>query len=122
MEALTSNIHMDCVQDGYQQPFHPEFRYNGALPHLKVLEEVGHQLKELCIFSIEDHKVENVVESEDEEWINMATGLYMEHLLKHCPNLTHLVIRNTKLLTMGSLCAEENSIINTSIQDLNLEE
>lgn len=52
----------------------------------------------------------------------MATGVYMGHLLKHCPNVTHLAIRKTILLTMGPLCDGEKAITNTSIQDLNLHE
>lgn len=63
----TVNIRMECEQDQYQQPYHPEFRYNGAggqLLHLQVLEEIGDQLKELCIFNIGGYKMNNVIESD----------------------------------------------------------
>lgn len=58
---------MECEQDQYQQPYHPEFRYDGAgcqLLHLRVLEEIGDQLKELCIFNIGGYKMNNVIESD----------------------------------------------------------
>jgi hypothetical protein len=111
----------------------PIFTYNlmgPHLPHLDLLEKIGDSVDRL-LFAFPDSsygsKFGNIMNGEggrrDQHTIYLATGGFLNHIIKYCPNLTHLVIELSRIIALNSLsCGGGKSSFSTSITDLILRE